>query len=58
MLLLSRKPEETIVIGGNITVTVFKLKRGRVLLGVNAPKEVTVHRQEVEEAIEIDKDAA
>ena len=51
MLVLSRKKNETIVIGENIIVTVVDLRPDRVRLGIDAPAEVTVHRREVYEAI-------
>jgi carbon storage regulator len=47
MLVLSRKPGESIVIGGNITVTVIQFNGDRVRLGIEAPKEVPVHRYEI-----------
>jgi carbon storage regulator len=51
MLVLSRKAGESIVINDNITVTVVSVAEGRIRLGIAAPKEVIVHRQEVAEAI-------
>ena len=51
MLVLSRKKNESIVIGGNITVAVVEIRKDKVRLGIKAPKEVPVHRREVEEAI-------
>lgn len=51
MLVLSRKKNETIVINDNIVVTVVEIQGDRVRLGFEAPKEVTVHRSEVYEAI-------
>lgn len=51
MLVLSRKKNESIVIGENIVVTVVQLKGDRVRLGVQAPTDVSVHRQEVYDAI-------
>ena len=51
MLVLSRKKDEKIVIGDNITVMVIEIRGDKVRLGIDAPKEVTVHRQEVYEAI-------
>ena len=52
MLVLSRKPGESLVIGGNITVTVLEAKGDRVRLGIEAPREVSVHRVEVLQRIE------
>lgn len=51
MLVLSRKRNQSIVINGNIVITVVNVKGGKVHLGVDAPREVTVHREEVFDAI-------
>jgi len=51
MLVLSRKKDEKIVIGDNITVMVIEIRGDKVRLGIEAPKEITVHRQEVYDAI-------
>ena len=51
MLVLSRKKNESIVINDEITVTVVEIRGDKVRLGVVAPKEVPVHRQEVHDAI-------
>ena len=47
MLVLTRKVGERIVIGENITVTVVEIQKGRVRLAVSAPREISVHREEV-----------
>ncbi|TSC71979.1 MAG: carbon storage regulator CsrA [Parcubacteria group bacterium Gr01-1014_38] len=52
MLVLSRKKGERIVINDNIIVTVVEIRGDRVRLGVAAPPDVTVHRQEVFDAIQ------
>ncbi|HEX3800413.1 MAG TPA: carbon storage regulator CsrA [Verrucomicrobiae bacterium] len=52
MLILSRKPGESIVIDGRITVTVIRSEGDIVKLGIAAPREVPVHRQEVYEEIQ------
>jgi carbon storage regulator len=57
MLVLSRKKNESIVINNDITVTVVEIRGDKVRLGIVAPKEVPVHRQEVFDAIH-GKDAA
>ena len=49
MLILTRKVGETLVIGGEIEVTVLGQKGNQVRLGVEAPKEISVHRQEIQE---------
>ncbi len=51
MLVLNRRIGESIVIGENILVTVVDINSGRVKLGVSAPYEISVHREEVYEAI-------
>ena len=51
MLVLTRKKNESIVIAENIVVTVIEIRRDRVRLGIAAPKEVAVNRQEVSERI-------
>jgi carbon storage regulator len=51
MLVLSRKKNESIIINDNIVVTIVDIKEGKVRLGFEAPKEVTIHRREVSEAI-------
>lgn len=47
MLILTRKPDETIVIGENITVTVLGVKGNQVRIGIHAPPNVTVDREEI-----------
>lgn len=51
MLVLSRKKNESIIINNDITVTVVEIRGDKVRLGIVAPKDVPVHRQEVFEAI-------
>jgi carbon storage regulator len=51
MLVLSRKKDESIVINNDITIVVVEIRGDKVRLGVEAPREVPVHRQEVFEAI-------
>ena len=51
MLVLSRKINETIIINDNIVVTVVDIRGDKVRLGIEAPKDVPVHRQEVYDAI-------
>ncbi len=47
MLILTRKLGESVVIGDNIVVTVTDIKNGQIKLGIDAPKDVTVNREEV-----------
>lgn len=54
MLVLSRKPGESLVIGENITVTIVEAKGGRVRLGIDAPKDLPVHRHEVKLRIDME----
>ena len=51
MLVLSRKKDEKIIIGDSITLMVIEIKNDKVRLGIDAPKDVTVHREEVYAAI-------
>lgn len=52
MLVLSRKRDERIVIGGNIVITVIEVRGDKVRLGIEAPADVPVHRQEIYDAIQ------
>ena len=51
MLVLSRKRDQQIIIGDGIVITVVEIRGDKVRLGINAPKEVSVHRKEVYDAI-------
>ncbi len=51
MLVLTRKTNEQLVIGENIVVTVVEVRPDRVRLGFEAPREVSIHRREVYDAI-------
>ncbi len=51
MLVLSRQVDEKIIIGDDIVITVVEIRRGLVRLGIDAPRNVTVHREEVYNAI-------
>lgn len=56
MLVLSRKKDEKIVIGDTITLMVIEIRGDKVRLGIDAPKDITVHRQEVYEAIKRERE--
>lgn len=56
MLVLSRKKNESIVINDDITIVVVEIRGDKVRLGVEAPKEVPVHRREVYDAIKRSKE--
>ena len=51
MLVLSRKQDECIMIGDDVRIMVVEVRGDKVRLGIEAPRDVTVHRQEVYEAI-------
>jgi carbon storage regulator len=55
MLILTRKANETLTIGDDVTVTILGVKGNQVRIGVNAPKEISVHREEVYNRIKAEK---
>lgn len=58
MLVLSRQPDQSIIIGDNIVITVVEIRGDKVRLGIQAPSEIPVHRQEVYEAIQREQQRA
>jgi carbon storage regulator len=56
MLVLSRHRDESIIINGNIKVTIVDIRGDKCRVGISAPKEIPVHREEIQ--VEIDREAA
>jgi carbon storage regulator len=58
MLVVTRKPDESVIIDGKITIKVLAIEDGKVKLGIDAPQSIKIYRQEVYEAIKKENEEA
>jgi len=58
MLILTRRVGETLMIGDDVTITVLGVKGNQVRIGINAPKDVPVHREEIYQRIKEEEDSS
>ena len=56
MLVLSRQKDESIMIGDDVEITIVDIRGDKIRLGINAPRSISVHRKEIYEAIQREKD--
>lgn len=56
MLILTRRIGETLMVGDDVTITVLGVKGNQVRIGINAPKDLAVHREEIYDKIQREKD--
>ena len=56
MLILTRRVGETLMVGDDITVTILEAKGNQIRIGVNAPKDIAVHREEIYQRIQQDQE--
>jgi carbon storage regulator len=57
MLVLSRQKDESIIIGDDVEITIVDVRGDKVRLGINAPRSISVHRKEIYDAIQREKEA-
>ncbi len=55
MLILPRKTKQTICIGNDVTITILRVQGNKVHIGIDAPKKIAVHRQEIYQSLQANK---
>ena len=56
MLVLTRKVDESIIIDGNIVIKIIEIRQGKVRIGIEAPKNISVHREEIQDLVDKETD--